>query len=294
MGCEKSLQTIKFENVGYPQKEFGFQLLKIEDVFSFKPGSKKNPFKPHRINFYAVLLLVEGEMTHEVDFVKYKMKNGDCLFISKGQIHLFDHSPTYKGYGLIFTEHFMLHHISPSAYSKISFLYKHHLNPSRFKDFGDRDIIINALKYELASSTGKIKADIVAALLTSLLLKAQLNIANSLESKEKVHAQFMQFQKLVSTEFMHTRMVKHYAVLLNMTQKQLNKLCIAITKKTAKSYIIDCAVLEAKRLLATTNLQVKQIAFGCGFREQTNFLKFFKKMVGMTPQQFRKIESKPI
>ena len=124
----EDLHRTSFESVGY-KKEFGFQLLKMEDVFSFKPSTKKNPFKPHRINFFALLLLTEGEMTHEVDFVEYKMTKGDCLFISKGQIHKFDKSPTYKGHGIIFTEEFMLHHFSLSAFSKISFLFNYHLNP---------------------------------------------------------------------------------------------------------------------------------------------------------------------
>ncbi|MEM1121561.1 MAG: AraC family ligand binding domain-containing protein, partial [Bacteroidota bacterium] len=171
------LPHTQFESMGFKQ-EFGFQLLNLEDAFSLTPSTKKSLFEPHSTNFFTVLLLVEGEMTHEVDFIKYKMMEGDCLFISKGQIHKFDKSPTYKGYGFIFTEEFVLHHMSSSAYSKINFLYNHHLNPSRFRDFGDRDIIVHSLKRELSLEQGKIKADVIAALLTVLLLKAQLNITN--------------------------------------------------------------------------------------------------------------------
>jgi len=230
-------------------------------------------------------------MTHEVDFVKYNMMEGDSLFISKGQIHKFDRSRTYKGYGIIFTEEFIIHHMSPSAYSKINFLYNHHLNPSRFKDVGDRDIIINSLKREFSLKQGKIKADVTASLLTVLLLKAQLNITNKLKSSDEYYSQFMQFQKLVAAKYMDTRAAKDYAIFLNVTYKQLNKLCTTFTEKTAKEYISSYILLEAKRQLATTNLQVTQIAFACGFREVTNFLKFFKKNTGTTPIQFRKLRS---
>ncbi|MEN0002994.1 MAG: helix-turn-helix domain-containing protein [Bacteroidota bacterium] len=282
----EKLQYYQFKAVGY-QNEIGFELLEMEDIFSLHPSEKKDPFKPHRINFFAVLLLAEGEMTHQVDFVDYRMMSGDCLFISKGQIHKFDPSGTYKGYGLIFTEKFMLHHISPSAYSKISFLYNHYSNPSPFKDAGDRDLIVGSLKKELSSDLGKIKADVVAALLTVLLLKAQLNPSNSLAYNEKSYPQFIKFQNLVALKFMHTRTVGHYAALLDMTHKQLNKLCTCFTGKTAKDYISNYIALEAKRQLATTNVQVKQIAFACGYKEVTNFLKFFKKMTGSTPMEFR-------
>ncbi|MEM8908060.1 MAG: helix-turn-helix domain-containing protein, partial [Bacteroidota bacterium] len=254
---------LKFESVGF-KKEFGFQLLEMKDVFSFKPA-KKNPFVPHRIDFFAILLLAEGEMTHEVDFVKYKMNEGDCLFIAKGQIHKFDKSPTYKGYGLIFTEEFLLHHVSPSAFSKISFLYNYHLNPLLFKDFGDRDIFVRALKRELSLNLGRIKADVAASMLTVFLLKAQLHTSHPLKSYDGDYQQFMQFQRLVTSKYMHTRTARHYAIFLNMNYKQLNKLCVAFTKKTAKEYLNNYIVLEAKRRLATTNRPVKQIAFECGF-----------------------------
>ncbi|MEM7486773.1 MAG: helix-turn-helix transcriptional regulator [Bacteroidota bacterium] len=259
----------------------------MEDVFSFKPSTKKNPFKPHRINFFALLLLTEGEMSHEVDFVEYKMTKGDCLFISKGQIHKFDKSPTYKGHGTIFTEEFMLHHFSLSAFSKISFLFNYHLNPCLFSDFGDRDILINALKRETSLDLGNIKADVIGSILTVFLLKAQLYTSHALNSDKEDYENFSKFQKLVASKYSRTRAAKNYAEFLNITYKRLNKLSEAFTKNTAKEYINDHIILEAKRRLVTTNFPIKEIAYECGFNETTNFLKFFKKRTGNTPKEFR-------
>ncbi|MEM6397813.1 MAG: helix-turn-helix transcriptional regulator [Bacteroidota bacterium] len=276
-----------FDTAGYKEKEFGFQLVKMEDVFSFAPTKSKNPFISHRINFFTVLILTEGEMVHEVDFVKCKMTKGDCLFITKGQIHKFDESSQYKGYGIIFTEEFMLHHMSPSAYSKINFLYSHNLSISRFKDFDGRDIIINALKYELSIDHGSIKSDIAASFLTVLLLKVQLNTKNTSGFDEDDYSRFLQFQELVESKYMFTRATKAYANLSGISYKQLNTICMKYAQKTAKDYISHYIVLEAKRQLATTNHQVKQIAYDCGFKEATNFVKFFKKVAGTTPLEFR-------
>ncbi|MEL6916613.1 MAG: helix-turn-helix domain-containing protein [Bacteroidota bacterium] len=272
-----------------PKKDFGFQLLKLEDVFSFKSSSNRNPFKSHRINFFTLLLMTEGEMTHEVDFIKYNMVKGDCLFISKEQIHKFDKSPTYKGYVLIFTEEFMLQHFSLSAFSKIGFLSNYLLNPSLFKDFGDMDIFISALKRELSLELGMVKDDIVASMLTVFLLKAQLHTSHALKSYYGDYGRFAEFQKLVASKYKDTRLVKNYAAFLNIPFKQLNKLSRIFTEKTAKEYINNYIVLEAKRRLAATNAPIKQIAYDCGFNEATNFLKFFKKITGSTPGEFRQI-----
>jgi len=285
----KEVSDMKFECVEL-KKEFDFRLFKIEDVFSFKPTSKKNPFKPHRTNLFTLLLLTEGTMSHEIDFKEYKMEKGDCLFISKEQIHKFDSSPSYEGYGFVFTEEFMLQHFSLSAFSKISFLYNYHLTPPLFKDFGDQEIFLRALKREFSLELGRVKVDIVASILSVFLLKAQFHLGHELKSNNGDYAQFIQFQKLVATKYMETRITKHYALWLNITHKQLNRLCRIFTKMTAKEYIINYLVMEAKRRLATTSLSVKQIAFECGFDETTNFLKFFKKNTGITPTIFRKIE----
>lgn len=278
----------KFKSVGY-KKEFGFQLVKMEDIFSFKPSKKKNPFKPHRIDFFTLLLLTNGTMTHEVDFIDYKMTEGDCLFIAKGQIHKFDKTPNYNGYGIIFTEEFMLRHFSLSAFSKISFLCNYHLNPSFFSDFGDREILIKALKRESSLNLGHIKPDVIASILTIFLLKAQLQAGHVLNSYKGNYAKFIKFQEMVISKYAETRAAKDYANFLNITYKRLNNLCKTFTKKTAKEYINDYIILDAKRFLVTSDLPIKEIAYNCGFQEVTNFLKFFKRLTNYTPKEFREI-----
>jgi AraC-like DNA-binding protein len=45
---------------------------------------------------------------------------------------------------------------------------------------------------------------------------------------------------------------------------------------------------EARRLLATTDEALSDIALGTGFFDQSHFTKRFRKVIGMTPTQFRK------
>ena len=185
----------------------------------------------------------------------------------------------------------MLQHLSTSAFSKISFLSNYHLNPSLFKDFGDIDVFIRALKREFSFNLGAIKEDVVAAMLTVFLLKAQLHTSHALKSYNGDYKQFLEFQNLVSSNFTKTRKASAYATLLNTTYKQLNALCKSFTNKTAKEYIDHFVVLQAKRLMVMSNLPIKQTAYECGFSEETNFLKFFKKVAGITPSQFKEMRA---
>ena len=86
---------------------------------------------------------------------------------------------------------------------------------------------------------------------------------------------------------MHTRTVRHYAALLNMTHKQLNKLCTSFTGKTAKDYISNYIALEAKRQLASTNSPVIAITIDVRFNSRSVFYRVFRQEVGVTPSQYR-------
>jgi AraC family transcriptional regulator, transcriptional activator of pobA len=54
-----------------------------------------------------------------------------------------------------------------------------------------------------------------------------------------------------------------------------------------EQFIIERILLEAKSLLTHTELNIAEISHNLQFDEPTNFSKFFKKYVGLTPLQFR-------
>lgn len=60
---------------------------------------------------------------------------------------------------------------------------------------------------------------------------------------------------------------------------------------TVGQYILGKRMEEAKRLLATTNLTVNEIALNSGFNDQGYFSRAFKKALQMTPLQYRKSET---
>ena len=53
-------------------------------------------------------------------------------------------------------------------------------------------------------------------------------------------------------------------------------------------YIISVRIRHAKRLLATTDLSVGEVALRVGIRDYNYFTKFFKENVGMPPLRYRK------
>jgi AraC-like DNA-binding protein len=58
---------------------------------------------------------------------------------------------------------------------------------------------------------------------------------------------------------------------------------------SAKQYLIQKIVLQAKRLLVHTDQAIGVIGLELGFNEPTNFVKFFKCEAGMSPLTFRQM-----
>lgn len=99
---------------------------------------------------------------------------------------------------------------------------------------------------------------------------------------------FKRFEQLVDQQFAQSHQVAEYARQLGYTEKSLTRATLSVMDMTAKSFITTRINLEAKRLLAHTDLPINAIAVKLGFEEATNFVKFFKREVRCTPTEFRR------
>lgn len=58
---------------------------------------------------------------------------------------------------------------------------------------------------------------------------------------------------------------------------------------TPHQYVIQCRIEHAKQLLRQNNMAIADIALRLGFSHQSHLSRHFKKLVGVTPKQFRKL-----
>jgi AraC-like DNA-binding protein len=84
-----------------------------------------------------------------------------------------------------------------------------------------------------------------------------------------------------------TRRVEDYAAALGYSPRTLTRAASSATGRTAKQYIDDRVLLEAKRLLRHSGLPAKEVADRLGFIDASDFTKFFRLRTGMTPGAFR-------
>ncbi|SHF23139.1 AraC-type DNA-binding protein [Arenibacter palladensis] len=283
----KTIPNISFES---DDNERELEFLHLPKLFAkIKEGLDHNPNLPHRVSFFALLIILDGMGSHQIDLKEYPIKKGTVLKIAKGQVHAFQENPNYDGYLILFTEEFVLNYFSKSSIEFISHLYNYHINEPLVEGGNLNEAFIENVLAELDDHNTYAQRNIVAAMLELYLLRLE-RLSKTADQNKKSYQHyplFLEFKNLVEKQHTQTRNVKDYAKILQISTKHLNQIVKEFTLNTAKHFIDDFVTLEIKRAIASTNSSLKEIGYAIGFDEMTNFTKFFKKQTGTTPKRFK-------
>ncbi|MEO6520995.1 MAG: helix-turn-helix domain-containing protein [Mucilaginibacter sp.] len=92
---------------------------------------------------------------------------------------------------------------------------------------------------------------------------------------------------LIEAHFISERRANFYSSALHLTEQKLNLLVRNILGKTVHQLITERLLLECKVLLIYTNTGLKEIAYGLGFADMSQFRKFLDKHTGYPPSLYR-------
>lgn len=96
------------------------------------------------------------------------------------------------------------------------------------------------------------------------------------------------FCNLVVEHYRDSRDVKFYADSLHLSPKHFSRVIRSLTGGMSPAdWIEQYVVAQARHLLATQQLTVKEVAYRLGYTESASFCRFFKRATGLTPQQYR-------
>jgi AraC-like DNA-binding protein len=110
---------------------------------------------------------------------------------------------------------------------------------------------------------------------------------NSLHSKSRSASIAHRFKGALSDNFKTVKSPAKYAEMLSYSLSHLNESVKNATGFPVSYWIHQQVILEAKRLLYYTDLDIKEIAFKLGYDDHTYFSRLFSKMVRMSPSTFR-------
>jgi AraC-like DNA-binding protein len=95
------------------------------------------------------------------------------------------------------------------------------------------------------------------------------------------------FKNLVETRFQQWHLVKDYAGALNVSPNYLNEVIKLNIGISAKDFIQNRLLLEAKRMAVFTGKSIKETAYDLGFDDPSHFSKFFKSGAGQSLKEFK-------
>lgn len=254
--------------------------------------------KSHISDVYLIIWFEEGEGKYTINFKKYNIYDGCVCFVSPGQILQFENLSRCNGYGIIFTEDFlcnmnakMYNYIRNEIFDPYKCVSTCYIKDGKLAK--EMELLINNIKDEYKGRKGlfgyKDKlASLLSCLIISLKRYGTWNNQNGHKSMNNDYSCYLEFIKCVEANFKHIHEVKEFAKVLHLSMGTLNKRVLNISGKRPSEIINERIVLEAKRMLAySVELKVKQVACALGFTDVSNFVKFFKANVGITPVDFR-------
>jgi len=250
---------------------------------------------PHLHDYYSIFWIESGEAIHATEFVEYSLKADTILFVPPGLKHRMYLDKSVGGVYILFNEEFV-------QYNRVNIQplknYRLFNNP----DFKSLITVEDGNKEKLASisnlihnelqSRDEYSQEIVLNLLHLFLLESrrifdQQNQAPREESEETPDTTIIRFKQLIEDNFIREKNVSPYAGMLNMNASCLNELTKRVTGITAGELIRNRVIEETKKLLYSSRMSGKEIAYELGFEDPAYFSRFFKKYTGMTLNEFR-------
>ena len=267
------------------------------EIFPFdsirRRGTPQEIRATYRYAFHMLVLVSAGAVTQVEDFQPVACTPGSMLVIRPGQVHSFGHEDGWEGWIVLFRSEFL-----PAASETTSELVAT-LGLDRLPDHlalsaSELKAVTEGITRMSEDATSHAPPKDVHALLRHQLCALLLRLAivhDRREDAAMIHSRslqrFARFRKLIEQNYSGWHQVAEYADALGCTEKSLTRAAIEATGQSAKSVIAARITLEAKRLLAHTNMPIYLIADSLGFDEATNFAKFFKREVGCAPGEFR-------
>lgn len=290
----KKIESISIQQLN--NEKLGKNRLKSDILLSANMGFDDTLFKhPSRMDAFAAIFCVSGKAEVQINLKKYTLKSGVMALHVPENIIQINSCENLIVYPFIISSEFI---------QKIHFETKDLINlymaakTAPVLDLQYSDIHILEKYYYLMESILQSetnhKDNMTIGITSSFLYKIYDILIEKLKEKEyarnvpeRCEIVFEDFIKELNMLNGTERSLSFFAQRLNLTPNYLSFRVKEYSGRTATEWIEDAVILEAKTMLKHTNLTIQEIAYKLNFPTQTFFGKYFKRITGMSPKQYR-------
>lgn len=257
------------------------------DGFLFRHlGMASSPFL---VEDYRMGMIVRGQLRGIINLQEHTMKEGAIVFITPGTIvEPLEVSDDFllEGMGLPADLFLMAHG------GRLPELFNGQVKDGRrIVSFEERIILDRMLRllHDLTGETDISKEVIYSMVSTVTHYYNQLfDDCTSVSSPSHSNEIFNRFLRLVNLHGSKEHQLAFYAEKLCITSRYLGTVVLATSGVGAKEWIDRAVISTAKVLLRHSDKQISEIADELNFPNVSFFCKYFKRLTGSTPQQYRK------
>lgn len=229
--------------------------------------------------------------------------NGQELFLKENEVYIYNAgtavsiiatSTDYQGICLLADEDFALGTSIMKNAAKAAYFSMIELRePKVSLDQADAAHLLELMQllaryYDSEHPYRKESMEMLYGLFLLNLIKAQEKTIESHRFSNRAVEIYLDFIKLASKDFIAHHDIGHYATQLAVSTTYLSRIVKQITGRTVVDHINRLLANEAVLLLHNTSKSVAQIAEHLHFAETTTFARFFRRMKGKNPLEYRK------
>ena len=239
---------------------------------------------PRKVDVTTLILLDKGESRAIVEGKEYHLKAPCLAIVMPNQTYcLLEASEELKLRAIIMSNRFTANLMSSSLNRMVQ------KNPilEISSDIISFNTYYKVLLHTVKSPIKSYRFETAQHLTMSMLyfyIRKLVKIENDKKRKEVI---FDNFCEELRKYFSINRTIPFYSGRLGVSPKYLNDIVKEKTQITANDYIDKVTVTECKALLPSTEMSIQRISMLMNFSSYSGFGKFFKRMTGMSPTEYR-------
>ena len=256
-------------------------------------NTKKN-IGPIKTAYYRIALVISGTATFTIGLETFDPVRNCIIFGFPGQLFSLQNlSKDFLAYYMLFSEQFIAETLLLKNYRN-QFPFLNYTGEQCFSLSEAEGNEVNGFILKINEEVKNRKPytrHVLQLYIQLILITAGRRYANKIilgpGAANGGKDIFIRFLKLVSEHFLSVHKVGDYAAMLHVSADHLNRIIKANSDKTAHELIDEMILMEAKAHLMHSSLSVAEIAYTLNFSDPSHFNKFFKKLSGRTPMQYR-------
>ena len=282
----KDINIVRHNEFRFINAEFGFvtSFSKMETTI-FKIG------QPYRLQEGRIAIITNGRARVLINLIEYIFRPNYISLIAPGSIiQIIETSQDFDAHMMAIEHNFLPVSGKEEFFAHFLQRKKNLLLPLTTTEQVQIENFITVMWDVLQEPV--FRKEVIQHLLAGLLYNIEYIAKNKgqSESSPLTHQNdiFQRFISLVNTYSKTERNVSFYADKLCLTPRYQNTVIRQASQQTVMDWINQSIILEAKVLLKHSNRLVYQISDELNFPNPSFFSKFFKRMTGMTPQEYQK------